>query len=104
MLPEFVEKKSFSAKPREYKVFYALFHMYLLIGLLDRVHQIGVEFHSASEDTFSPKYFEITKELAKHRFVPISFDPNFSSGMSIPTFPVFFEIVFRKVRLNCSNL
>ena len=69
-------------------------------GLLDRVQQIGIEFHGVSQQNLKI-HVDILTELFKLGFKVISFDPNYVMGTNEQRFMQYFEIVFRKVQTNC---
>lgn len=66
---------------------------------IERVKQIGVEFHGVRGGYL--KYFvDIMQKLYRKGFKIIAFDPNYVMGQSEKFMP-YFEIVFRRVQTSC---
>ena len=69
-------------------------------GVLDRVLQIGVEFHDVMSHV--NQYYAIVRGLYRRGFRLISFDPNLNQvPLSDSGFFKMFELVFRKTAQPC---
>ena len=68
-------------------------------GVIDRIRQIGVEFHEVGK--FIYVYAKIVKRLSARGFKIISWEPNFTTQRGINGYD-FFEVVFRKTEI-CSK-